>query len=114
MQWSVGPRAQPSRAPRVITTLCALPEGLRAHQGFITASHLRDACWIDLLSPTEEEELHAEHLLKLELPNRDELRGLEESSRLHERDGALYLTALGLMLLSALGTYWFFKRRGWL
>lgn len=78
----------------MINTLCNHSDALRAHQGFITASHLRDARWIDLLEPTVEEEQHVEHLLGLELPNKDELRVLEESSRLHERDGALYLIAL--------------------
>jgi magnesium transporter len=77
----------------MITTLCLTGGAIATHQGFVTGDRLTDALWIDLLSPTPEEEQHVEHLLDVELPTREEMRALEESNRLHETGGALYLTA---------------------
>ena len=77
----------------MITTLCLAGGEVATHQGFVTGDRLTDALWIDLLSPTPEEEQHVEHLLDVELPTREEMRALEESNRLHETGGALYLTA---------------------
>ena len=77
----------------MITTLSHIDFRLVSKAGFVTAEHLADATWIDLHTPTPEEEQHVEHLLDVELPTREEMRALEESNRLHESDGALYLTA---------------------
>jgi magnesium transporter len=69
-------------------------------QGFhsveVTADNkniLKDAIWIDLLSPTKAEEKIVEKVLGLDVPTRDEMREIEVSSRLYEDDGVLYMTA---------------------
>ncbi|MCW3798051.1 magnesium transporter CorA family protein [Sphingomonas sp. BN140010] len=50
------------------------------------------ATWIDLEEPTREEDKLVEQLLGLAVPTRDDLAEIEPSSRLYERDGALYMT----------------------
>ncbi len=49
--------------------------------------------FIDLLNPTREEELEAEQWLEYQLPTREEMQEIEESSRLYVEKGALYMTA---------------------
>ena len=50
------------------------------------------ATWIDLEEPTEEEERLVERCLGLDVPTQDEMSEIEPSSRLYERNGALYMT----------------------
>lgn len=50
------------------------------------------ATWIDLEEPTREEERLVEKLLGLPVPTREDLKEIEPSSRLYERNGALYMT----------------------
>ncbi|WP_309087860.1 magnesium transporter CorA family protein [Phenylobacterium sp.] len=52
-----------------------------------------DTVWIDLCSPTREEELAVEAALGLDLPTLDEMEALEPSSRLYQEDGATFMTA---------------------
>jgi magnesium transporter len=52
-----------------------------------------NAVWIDLLSPTPDEERYIEQQLGLQVPTREEMAEIEPSSRLYQRDGAVYLTA---------------------
>jgi magnesium transporter len=52
-----------------------------------------DAVWIDLLSPTREEELAVEAALGLELPTAEEMAQIEPSSRLYQEHGATFMTA---------------------
>lgn len=54
---------------------------------------LGKVAWIDLLEPTKEEEQQVEGVLGLNLPTREEMAEIEESSRLYQDNGALYLTA---------------------
>jgi magnesium transporter len=54
---------------------------------------LRRAVWIDLLSPTPEEERQVQDALRLEIPTREEMQEIESSSRLYREDDALFLTA---------------------
>ena len=49
--------------------------------------------WIDLLNPTREEEQLAERALGQNIPTREELAEIEPSSRLYDRQGALFMTA---------------------
>lgn len=51
------------------------------------------AIWIDLLDPSLEEEQLAEKLLGRNIPTREELAEIAPSSRLYERQGALFMTA---------------------
>ncbi|MGZ3378472.1 MAG: magnesium transporter, partial [Phenylobacterium sp.] len=52
-----------------------------------------DAVWLDLVSPTHEEEVAVERALSLDLPTREEMAEIEPSSRLYQRNGATFMTA---------------------
>ncbi|MBE2283438.1 MAG: magnesium transporter CorA family protein [Prosthecobacter sp.] len=49
--------------------------------------------YLDLLNPGRGEELEAEKWLEYQLPTREEMQEIEESSRLYMEKGALYMTA---------------------
>jgi magnesium transporter len=51
------------------------------------------AIWTDLLDPTPDEEAAVEGELGIDLPTRDDMRGIEASARIYAEDGALFLTA---------------------
>jgi magnesium transporter len=51
------------------------------------------AAWIDLNSPTREEELAVERMLGVGIPNREEMREIEESSRFYTESGIQFMTA---------------------
>ena len=53
---------------------------------------LTGALWIDLFQPTEEEELFVEKTLGVDLPSREEMHEIAESSRLFEENNSLYLS----------------------
>jgi magnesium transporter len=55
-----------------------------------------DAVWIDLLSPTDVEELALEAALGIDIPTKEELQQIELSSRLYEQDESLFMTAIVL------------------
>ena len=55
-----------------------------------------DATWIDLESPTREEEALVERCLGVDIPTRSELEEIEPSSRLYERGDTLYMTVSAL------------------
>jgi magnesium transporter len=54
------------------------------------------ATWIDLDMPTPAEEDLVERCVKLDIPTQAEMAEIEPSSRLYERDGALYMTVSAL------------------
>ena len=54
------------------------------------------ATWIDLEEPTREEERLVEQAIGQNVPTQEELAEIEPSSRLFERDGALYMTLSAL------------------
>lgn len=51
-----------------------------------------NAVWIDLLNPTAEEDRWAEGVTGQSIPTRDEMLEIEPSSRLFERNGAIFMT----------------------
>jgi magnesium transporter len=53
---------------------------------------LREAVWIDLLQPTQEETTQVIRAIGLAVPTEAEINEIESSSRLATRDGTLYLT----------------------
>jgi magnesium transporter len=53
---------------------------------------LSDTLWIDLFEPTPEEERTVEAECDIDVPTREEMLEIETSNRLHEEDGAVYLT----------------------
>jgi len=59
--------------------------------------------WLDLLNPTIEEENHVEAMLGIDIPTRDEMREIEASSRLYQKNGAHFMTA---MLVTKLDSPW--------
>lgn len=54
---------------------------------------LLNALWIDLLSPTKEEERLVEHDLKIEIPTKKEVEEIEPSSRLYTENNVVFMTA---------------------
>ncbi|MEM8571887.1 MAG: magnesium transporter CorA family protein [Pseudomonadota bacterium] len=50
--------------------------------------------WIDLVSPTPEEEAHLAHRLGVTIPAKDELHEIEESNRLYTEDNMTVMTAV--------------------
>jgi magnesium transporter len=52
-----------------------------------------DAVWLDLISPSRDEELTVERLIGLSVPTREEMAELEASSRIYREGGATYATA---------------------
>src|SRR5438552_16248589 len=51
------------------------------------------ATWVDLEEPTDAEEALVERCIRMDVPTESEMAEIEPSSRLYERDGALYMTA---------------------
>ncbi|MBN9669277.1 magnesium transporter CorA family protein [Roseibium aggregatum] len=49
--------------------------------------------WIDLFSPTQEEQKAAEKLMGAEIPTREEIASIETSERLYAEPGAVVMTA---------------------
>src|SRR4249919_1844852 len=76
------------------------PSMLRAYgpgcDGSVVESKLEkipdSATWVDLEEPTEEEEQLVERCIRMDVPTEDEMAEIEPSSRLYERNGALYMT----------------------
>ena len=57
---------------------------------------LKDAIWIDLLSPSKAEENKVNACVGQSFPTRAEMVEIELSSRLYKEDGALFMTAIML------------------
>jgi len=51
------------------------------------------AVWLDLHSPTRDEELAVERALGLDIPTREEMAAIEPSSRFYQENGATFMTA---------------------
>lgn len=65
---------------------------LALHDGVPDA--LAGAVWLDLLSPTREDERTVETALELSVPTREDMEEIEVSSRLYAEDGVYFMTAL--------------------
>ena len=55
-----------------------------------------EATWIDMEEPTHEEEKLVERCIGVNVPTQDEMAEIEPSSRLYEKNNALYMTASAL------------------
>jgi len=55
-----------------------------------------EAAWIDLEEPTKEEEKLVERCIGVNVPTQAEMSEIEPSSRLYEKNGALYMTISAL------------------
>jgi len=56
-------------------------------------TRLAEAVWVDLVSPTVEEEAEVERRLGVDIPTREEMEEIEVSSRLYYEEGAAFMTA---------------------
>ncbi|MBN9230994.1 MAG: magnesium transporter CorA family protein [Legionella sp.] len=54
---------------------------------------LSNALWVDLLSPTKDEEQLVEHDLNIEIPTKKEVEEIEPSSRLYTENRVVFMTA---------------------
>ena len=77
----------------MLTTYTVQDGHLLVREGTQDAAHLQKAVWIDLLTPTQEEEHQVQDALRLEIPTREEMQEIESSSRLYKEDDVLFLTA---------------------
>ncbi|TKT77340.1 magnesium/cobalt transporter CorA [Aquamicrobium sp. LC103] len=57
------------------------------------SADMEKIAWIDLFTPSREEETAVENLLTVALPTREEMEEIEISSRLYVEDGAYFMTA---------------------
>lgn len=55
---------------------------------------LSHAVWVDLNAPTPEEEAAVERELGVDIPTREEMREIEESARIYEERGGLFMTGV--------------------
>ena len=53
-----------------------------------------ETVWIDLLDLSKEEENNVEKFLGINVPSRDEMHEIEVSSRLYQKDNAIFMTAI--------------------
>ena len=53
---------------------------------------LKNAIWIDLLSPSDEEDAMVKQCLGLDMPSSDDMHAIELSSRLYKDHGAFFMT----------------------
>jgi len=52
-----------------------------------------NAVWIDMVTPTVQEDKLVEQMLGIAVPTREEMQEIEVSSRLYVENGARYMTA---------------------
>src|SRR5438270_10837096 len=57
---------------------------------------LAEATWIDLIEPSKEEEEAVEALLHVDIPTREEMRSIDESSQVY-RDGETLVMTLRII-----------------
>ncbi len=78
----------------MLTAYTLTPSGPVWHEAAADGKTLaaQDVRWVDLLSPTRDEELVAEQFLGVAIPTRAEAQEIEFSSRLYTEDGATFMT----------------------
>jgi magnesium transporter len=77
----------------MLTTYTVVNGFLQVREGTQDVATLQRAVWIDLLTPTPEEERQVQDALRLEIPTREEMQEIESSSRIYKEDDVLFLTA---------------------
>ena len=70
-----------------------IPDNGRLRLADDALEQLSSVLWIDLVSPTNEEERILESRLGIDIPTREEMEEIEISSRLYIEDGAYFMTA---------------------
>lgn len=79
----------------MLTAYLPCERGLKADSA-PNDSALESAVWIDLLSPTEDDERRVENLVSINVPTRDEMREVESSSNMYHEGGATFVTLRAL------------------
>lgn len=77
----------------MITAYRVTGEALQIPAGDITAGFGQDIVWLDLVSPTREEEANVEKALGISVPTREDMKDIEPSSRLFVENGDIFMTA---------------------
>ena len=79
-------------------TLYCLENGVLVRRVAQTTQALpENVLWVDLLSPDLQEERFIEAELGLDIPTREELAEIEDSSRFYDEDGAIFMTTTVVM-----------------
>ncbi len=60
----------------------------------LIGERLGHASWVDLHAPTAEEEAAVEQELGVDIPTREEMREIEESARIYDEKGGLFMTGV--------------------
>ncbi|WEJ72046.1 MULTISPECIES: magnesium transporter CorA family protein [unclassified Pseudomonas] len=76
----------------MITYYTLVGDRLVRHNGSECHGMPKDTLWIDLFQPTLEEEQLLESIIAVDVPTREEMAEIEDSSRFYESNGALYMT----------------------
>lgn len=76
----------------MITYYTLVGDRLVRHNGSECHGMPKDTLWIDLFQPTAEEEQLLESIIAVDVPTREEMAEIEDSSRFYESKGALYMT----------------------
>jgi magnesium transporter len=75
----------------MLTIYEANGKGLKVHD---PSTPLNGNCvWIDVMQPTQEEDLLIETVLAVDIPTRAEMREIEPSNRFYQEKGAYFMTA---------------------
>lgn len=77
----------------MLTCYTVAPNGHAQRGPWLAGREPAQMPWVDLLQPTLEEEHEVEKALGIDLPTREEMAEIEDSSRFYKENGALYLTA---------------------
>ena len=81
----------------MITLYCLENGALERRVGDTLQTLPDNALWVDLLSPDQQEERFVESALGLNIPTREELAEIEDSSRFYDEDGAIFMTTTVVM-----------------
>jgi magnesium transporter len=82
----------------MLTAYVPTASGLKRN-GTLATTRLDEVAWIDLLNPTKEEEREVEAALGIQVPTREEMAEIEDSSRFYQEGNAVFLTG-AIMSLS--------------
>ncbi len=72
---------------------------LVAVSGLEAVARDQDHFWIDLVTPTTEEDHAVEEFLGISVPTREDMKEIESSSRLYNEDGAEFMTVVAVAKL---------------
>lgn len=81
----------------MITLYCLEDGALVRHVAENLQTLPDNVLWVDLLSPDLQEERFIESALGLDIPTREELAEIEDSSRFYDEDGAIFMTTTVVM-----------------